>query len=84
MIDQMIHGEVTQMSTTKRFLISFIYGKNLEEQRTPLWESIKTLSQSMDGPWSLLGDFNSVLYQGDRIEGVEVQDGETKAFTDCL
>ncbi|KAJ8422223.1 hypothetical protein Cgig2_027508 [Carnegiea gigantea] len=32
----------------------------------------------------VLGDFNSVLHQGDRIGGVEVNDGETKDFVECM
>ena len=74
MTDQMIYEEVTQMSTTttKKFFITFVYEKNLEDQRIPLWESMKLISQNLDGPWSLLGDFNLVLHQGDRIGGVEV------------
>ncbi|KAJ8419765.1 hypothetical protein Cgig2_009194 [Carnegiea gigantea] len=33
--DQMIHGEAIQLATNKRFYITFVYGKNLEEQRQP-------------------------------------------------
>jgi len=84
MTDQLIHGEVFQLSTTKKFFITFVYGRNLEEQRLPLWKNIQTISQSLAGPWSLLSDFNSVLHQGDRIGGVEVNDGETKDFAECI
>ena len=60
--DQMIHGEAIQLSTNKRFYITFVYGRNLEEQRIPLWDDLKALSQSLDEPWCVLGDFNSVLH----------------------
>ena len=80
----MIHREVIQLSTAKKFFITFVYGKNSEDHRIPLWDSIRTLSYNMDGPWSLVGDFNSVLYQGERIGGVDVQERETKAFAECL
>ena len=84
MIDQLIHGEVIHLSTTKNFFITYVYGRNLEEQRLLPWENIKAIFQSLEGPWSLLGDFNLVLHQGDRIGGVEVNDGKTKDFTECI
>ncbi|KAJ8453404.1 hypothetical protein Cgig2_008288 [Carnegiea gigantea] len=67
--DKLIHGEVFHLSTTKKFFITFVYGRNLEEQRLPLWENTKTISQSLEG---------------DRIGGVEVNDGETKDFAECI
>lgn len=44
--DQMVHGEAIQLSTKKRFLISFIYGSNLEEERAPLWADIIRIAQN--------------------------------------
>jgi len=31
-------------------------------------------------PWCVLGDFNAVVHQGDRMGGLEVNDGENKGF----
>ncbi|KAJ8419565.1 LOW QUALITY PROTEIN: hypothetical protein Cgig2_004596 [Carnegiea gigantea] len=70
MTDQLIHGE---LSTNTKFLITFIYGRNLEEQRSPLWDDIRTISHAHENPWSILGDFNAVLHQEDRIGGVEME-----------
>jgi len=38
----------------------------------------------MKEPWRVLGDFNSVLHQGERIGGNEVLDNELKDFSECL
>jgi len=83
MTDQLIYGEAIQISTNTKFLITFIYGRNLEEQRGPLWEDIRNLSHSLEDPWRILGDFNAVLHQGDRIGGVVVTNGETRDFAEC-
>ena len=32
----------------------------------------------------MLGDFNSVLYPGDRMGGTEIQDFEVRPFADCI
>ena len=34
--DQLIHGRVTHLPTTKHFFITLFYGRNLEDQRLPL------------------------------------------------
>ena len=39
---------------------------------------------SIEDPWCILGDFNAVLHQGDRIGGVDVMDSETRDFAECI
>ncbi|KAJ8430287.1 hypothetical protein Cgig2_024719 [Carnegiea gigantea] len=80
--DQLIHGEAIHLPTNQKF--TFLYGKNLEEQRLPLWENLMALSQTLEDPWCVLGDFNSVLHQGERIGGLAVTDGEVKDFAACI
>ena len=82
--DQLIHGEAIQLSTNTRFLVTFVYGRNHEEQRRSLWEDIRHLSHSSDAPWCILGDFNAVIHQGDRIGDNEVTVSETEDFADCM
>ncbi|KAJ8436062.1 hypothetical protein Cgig2_000358 [Carnegiea gigantea] len=84
MTDQLLYREATHLPTGKNFHITFIYGRNLVDQRLPLWKGLKAISQSMDDPWCVLGDFNSILHQGDRIRGIDVTDGEIKDFTACI
>ena len=83
--DQLIHCEATQLSTSKHFHITFIYGHNHELQRQPLWEDLHQISLSIQGAWCILGDFNSILYKDDRIGGNEVTEHDTlelSAFMD--
>ena len=82
-IDQMIHGEAIQISTKIKFFITFVYGRNLMDQRCLLWEDINSLA-ILDDPWCMMGDFNAVLHPGERIGGVEVSDLETKDFAECV
>ncbi|KAJ8436754.1 hypothetical protein Cgig2_009728 [Carnegiea gigantea] len=60
--EQLIHGRVTQMSTNKKFFITFICGCNHEAQGRPIWEALVKISHTMDDPWCVLEDFNSVLH----------------------
>ncbi|KAJ8431317.1 hypothetical protein Cgig2_032307 [Carnegiea gigantea] len=81
---QFIHCKATQNNTMKNFFITFVYGANHEAQRGPLWEDLIHIAQEMDEAWCILGDFNAVLYPGDRIGGTEVQFHEIKNFSDCI
>jgi len=53
----------------KGFYVTFIYGANQELQRKNLWEDLKNIANGMNKAWCILGDFNVVLYAGDRIGG---------------
>ena len=61
-----------------------VYGRNLEDQRLPLWEALGSIALSLDDPSCVFGDFNLVLRMGERIGGVEVAEGETKDFATCI
>ncbi|KAJ8419308.1 hypothetical protein Cgig2_009219 [Carnegiea gigantea] len=82
--NQLIHGEAIQLSTNKKFYITFVYGRNLEEQRIPSWDDLISSSQSLEDSWCVLGDFNSMLNQGERIGGIEVTNGEISDFAACI
>ena len=82
--DQLIHGQAIQLSTNKRFFITFVYGKNLEAQRLPLWRTLCSLASNMNDSWCVMGDFNSILHQGERIGGSEVTANEMQDFGNCI
>ncbi|KAJ8423395.1 hypothetical protein Cgig2_029230 [Carnegiea gigantea] len=84
MTEQMIHCYVTQLHTSKKFYISFIYGLNHESQRHVLWQYLTEIAAHMNSAWCIIGDFNSVLYKEDRIGGEEIKDHEIKDFAECL
>ncbi|KAJ8540119.1 hypothetical protein K7X08_026508 [Anisodus acutangulus] len=51
--------------------VFFVYGFNtiLEQE---IWEDLKLINTSMNAPWLVLGDFNSIL------------SAETQVFQDCI
>ena len=65
--DQFIHCKVTQNNTMKNFFVTFVYGANKEAQIGSLREDLIHIAQEMDEAWCILGDFNAVLYPGDRM-----------------
>ena len=82
--DQYIHCLATQLTTNKRFHITFVYGHNHEPQRQPLWNALHQLSLSITGAWSILGDFNTILSKNERIGGNEVTDHEIQELSNFM
>lgn len=60
MTSQMIHCEIVMGNATK-LQVSFIYASNAVDERLTLWNELRDLSMSIQGPWCLMGDFNVVL-----------------------
>ena len=84
MTDQLIHCYVSQLSTQRRFYVTYVYGRNQEHLRQPLWDDLQTLATQINEAWCILGDFNTVLHKEDRIGGIEVQDHEVKHLADFM
>ncbi|KAJ6323972.1 hypothetical protein OIU76_011301 [Salix suchowensis] len=60
---------------------TFIYGFNTISARRTLWADLRRWS--VDSPWLLLGDFNSILSQEDKHNGTPVSTYEISDFREC-
>ena len=58
------------------FYINFVYGHNKEAKRKKLCDEINHIFASMGDAQCLVGDFNVVMYPGDRMGENEVVDSE--------
>ncbi|XP_056688014.1 uncharacterized protein [Spinacia oleracea] len=82
--DQFIHGVIcTKIGLTSAEII-VVYGLHTIEHRKPLWVDLVNTAGTVSKAWLLMGDFNSVLYSGDRINGNQVQDSKTRDFERCI
>lgn len=63
---QMVHVEVNPNSTSSWF-ITIVYGNPHYSQRQTLWNDIQDLHAEIDGLWALIGDFNAILKDSERI-----------------
>lgn len=62
--DQLITCSVLLEGAQEEFFCSFIYAKNLAEERKSLWEDLRSHHDSQmfkNKPWLLMGDFNEIL-----------------------
>ncbi|KAJ8419833.1 LOW QUALITY PROTEIN: hypothetical protein Cgig2_030510 [Carnegiea gigantea] len=45
-----------------------------------MWDTLVAISHTMNDPWCVLGDFNSVLHQGERVGGNEADERKMRDF----
>ncbi|XP_062076011.1 uncharacterized protein LOC133780155 [Humulus lupulus] len=63
------------------FLVTFVYGFNMEEERRVLWTDLKAVNTTE--PWVILGDFNEILNSKERI-GARVKFRKPVDFKDYV
>nr|XP_016465345.1 PREDICTED: uncharacterized protein LOC107788185 [Nicotiana tabacum] len=61
-----------------------VYGLHIIEDRRGLWEALRSIQSSQQGPWLAMGDYNAVLQVEDRKYGNHVTEIKTKDFSDYL
>ena len=81
---QMLHCQVNERSKGYQLILTVVYGLNTVEQRKSLWKEIETLSKGITQPWLIVGDFNAIMSDKDRLAGVPVTTNEIKDLGECV
>ncbi|XP_074315261.1 uncharacterized protein LOC141651444 [Silene latifolia] len=83
-VQRSIYSHVGDVKSSQiQFFQTIVYAFNEVAEREPLWSNLKRLSDNLQGPWSIGGDFNCVLYAKERMGG-NVTNAESELFQDCL
>ncbi|KAJ6291204.1 hypothetical protein OIU76_023294 [Salix suchowensis] len=78
---QGLHVLVKSLVSQVEFHITFVYGLHTIVARRALWDSLR--DWCLPSPWMVLGDFNSLLSQDDKLNGTAVSMYETADFNKC-
>ncbi|KAH7833682.1 hypothetical protein Vadar_008721 [Vaccinium darrowii] len=82
---QCIACKVQQPQSPTCFYISVVYGFNRASNRRSLWSELRTLYGSIgNDAWLMLGDFNSVRTQAERVGSGSFDGLSTLDFNSCL
>ncbi|GFY85411.1 hypothetical protein Acr_04g0001490 [Actinidia rufa] len=81
--DQVIHCLVTCKSSSIKFHLSFVYAFNTIVGRRPLWDNLRRFGSDCVVPWMILGDFNNVLSNDEKVNGLPVTSYATRDFRNC-
>lgn len=81
---QFTHYSIHYLNGDLKIWCTTIYALNKLEQRKKLWEDIKHIHNNIKDPWFLMGDFNNVFRDQDRIRGNVVHTNEYKDLTSMM
>ncbi|WP_336622383.1 endonuclease/exonuclease/phosphatase family protein, partial [Vibrio cholerae] len=65
-------------------ICTVVYAFNEEEKRKPLWDYLVAQSKNVNLPWLVAGDFNSILYNNDRMNNGCYNFVGEHNFIDCI
>ncbi|KAM3341250.1 hypothetical protein P3S68_028885 [Capsicum galapagoense] len=66
------------------FYLMAVYARTEAVKRKKLWRKLTTINNSISGPWSILGDFNSIMSPGEKRGGVPHVLSESTDFISCM
>lgn len=82
--DQVIHCAVTEKHSQEFFFCSIVYAHNEKEERRSLWAILVEFSCSIQQPWVILGDFNTVRIAEEKVGGRPIHPRAIRDFQNCL
>ena len=78
-----LHG-VIQVTSSTSFFLSIIYANTKHKGRLELWDKLITRSSNIDLPWLVLGDFNEITHQHEKIGGNQPKLYKMMAYRDTM
>ncbi|XP_050207497.1 uncharacterized protein LOC126656916 [Mercurialis annua] len=64
--------------------ISLIYGSYISSERVELLDNLKNFAENVDSSWMVVGDFNAVMNDSNRIGGNAIDVQAAEEFMDCI
>ncbi|MEX5523364.1 hypothetical protein, partial [Bacillus cereus] len=62
--------------------MTVVYASPQERRRIELWEELTSFKDQVMGPWCVVGDFNSVLYESEKMGGAPINRAAVNRFQD--
>ena len=66
---QGVYGVVEVLSSKTSFVLSSIYASTKLHVRKQLWQELENFAMNLNQPWLVLGDFNEILNQSEKLGG---------------
>ncbi|PPR98050.1 hypothetical protein GOBAR_AA22617 [Gossypium barbadense] len=65
---QMVHMKVCSEINSSSFLCTVVYASPQQTKRKDLWYNLDVMENSISESWLIVGDFNSVLHDSERVD----------------
>lgn len=81
---QQISMKCRKTGEVNTFWISAVYAKSTSARRRKLWRNLEDMSNTISGPWAVLGDFNAILAPEEKKGGKPHRLSKSLDFIYCL
>ena len=82
--EQEIHATIKVCNSDFTWLISSIYASPRLAERKILWANLSQVALLHNLPWLLLGDFNEILCENDKLGGRQINLNRALEFKSCM
>ncbi|PHT42837.1 hypothetical protein CQW23_16862 [Capsicum baccatum] len=82
--DQSVNGRINHVTSGTDFHLSMVYAKCRSIQRKLSWEEIVNISENIQAPWSLTGDFNVIAEIEEKLGGSPYRSEKSFDFLDFM
>nr|XP_023872395.1 uncharacterized protein LOC111985008 [Quercus suber] len=82
--EQEIHAIIRVRSQSLSWIVSAIYASPRFAERCMLWDNLKLIATLHDLPWALMGDFNEVIVEEEKVGGNPICQRRVRAILDCM
>ncbi|KAJ1389335.1 Endonuclease/exonuclease/phosphatase superfamily [Sesbania bispinosa] len=80
---QCIHLQLINVGGSN-WVLSIVYASPNDPNRDDLWTDLSSFGDTIREPWCVMGDFNSILYDFEKVGGARVNRRSMNAFANCL
>ena len=81
---QGVYGVVEVRNSSTSFIFTAIYASPKFHIRKHLWHDLETFAQHLNKPWLVLGDFNEVINQSEKLGGRPVSRMRSDLFATTM
>ena len=81
---QGVHGVMEVHSLNISFIFSAIYASPKFYIRRQLWDDLRNMAISIDKPWLLVGDYNDVLCQNEKLGGRRISTSRANLYAETM
>ncbi|XP_060201100.1 uncharacterized protein LOC132629763 [Lycium barbarum] len=82
--EQLLSLKLTKLIGGQEMVISIVYASTDRATRVTLWNDILHISNTVNAPWLVGGDFNVIMDEIEKFGGLEVPFVEVEDFNQCI
>ncbi|XP_061353952.1 uncharacterized protein LOC133298637 [Gastrolobium bilobum] len=81
---QFVHTRIMHNNSRKVEFVTFIYASRRRCEKSSLWGNLRDLAETCEDAWMVIGDFNAMVDNSEKVGGSDFCWGSAQDFQNCL